>query len=298
MSGKLQMKWYYGLEAIVNENVRLADYTWYRLGGAARYFCTPTSTEQVCEVVRRANSHKLPLKVLGGGANILVRDEGFDGVVLRLCRDVFGTTTRCGVTLRAGGAADLPDVVRRTVNDNLGGLEYLAGIPGTIGGAVRMNAGGKFGEIGQSVQSVNFVDRNGVFDQWDRSQLQFNYRKTNLTDKIIMEVVFDLSAADPQELRARYTTIWNYKKLSQPFTRNNAGCMFKNPTGHHAGELIDRAGLKGESCGGAIICERHANFIVTHSNTTASDVLTLINRVRQRVLDRFEVDLELEVDVW
>ncbi len=292
------MKWYHGLEPIVRENVCLADQTWYRLGGSARYFCTPTSTAQVCEIVRQAGAFNVPLKVLGGGANVLVRDGGFDGAVLQLCKDAFGRVTFENHTARADSAADLPDLVRRTVNEGLAGLEFMAGIPGTVGGAVRMNAGGKFGEIGQSVSGVTFVDRSGAIDRWGKSQLVFQYRKTNLAGKIIIEVTFDLAVTDAEQLRDRYSKIWGYKKRTQPFTRNNAGCVFKNPVGHHAGQLIDRAGLKGESCGGASVYEQHANFIVTQPNTKANDVLSLIDRVRTRVRERFEVDLELELDVW
>lgn len=292
------MKWYCGLEPIVSENVSLARHTWYGLGGSARYFCTPTNLEELCEVVRRVRSCDLPLKILGGGANVLVRDEGFDGAVVRLGRQAFGKTVVQDGVARAGGSVDLPDFVRRTVRANLTGLECLAGIPGTVGGAVHMNAGGKFGDIGQSVATLRFVDHNGSVAEWDKEKVLFEYRKTNLADRIIVEVTFDLQAADPDDLRRRYSNIWDYKKSRQPFTRNNAGCVFKNPTGLHAGQLIDRAGLKGESCGGASVCERHANFIVTQPDTKANEVLSLIDRVRSRVHEHFHIDLELEVDVW
>jgi len=128
--------------------------------------------------------------------------------------------------------------------------------------------------------------------------MQFRYRGSSFVDVIVIDVTFELSLADGDELRERYREIWEYKKSTQPFTRNNAGCMFKNPAGHHAGQLIDRAGLKGASCGGATVCEQHANFIVTDPDTRTCDILTLVDRIQSSVRDRYGVDLELEVDVW
>ncbi len=292
------MKWYRGLEPIVEEHVRLADRTWYRLGGAARYFCTPASITEVGEIVKRARDAHLPLKVLGGGANVLVRDEGFDGVVMQLGKDTFGHITIDNNRIRADGAVDLPDLVRRTVNEGLAGLECLAGIPGTVGGAVRMNAGGRYGEIGGLVCAATVVATDGSLHEWDRNHMEFRYRGSNFVDVIVIDVTFELSLADGEELSNRHREIWEYKKSTQPFTRNNAGCMFKNPAGHHAGQLIDRAGLKGESCGGATVCEQHANFIVTDAKTRTKDILTLVDRIQGRVRDFCGVDLELEVDVW
>lgn len=292
------MKWYHDLRAIVREDVSLAERTWYRLGGSARYYCTPRTIDQVRRIVQQAKASGVPLRVLGGGANVLVRDEGFDGAVLHLCGEHFGQVSISNDGVRAGAAVDLPDLVRQTVKRGLSGLECLAGIPGTVGGAVRMNAGGRFGEIGSRVANVTFVDRDATVQCWDSDRLHFEYRNTNLSDAIITEVTFALDSVDADELQRRYKEIWEYKKETQPFTRNNAGCIFRNPLGHHAGQLIDRAGLKGASCGGASVCEQHANFIVTEPGTKAEDVLTLISRIRRDVRQQYQVDLELEVDVW
>lgn len=292
------MKWYAGLETIVEENVPLADLTWYHLGGPARYFCRPSAVEHIREIVKRTRDLGLPLKVLGEGANVLVRDEGFDGIVIQLSKSSFGQTSTSGAQVAAGGATDLPDLVRRTVKAGLAGLECLAGIPGSVGGAVRMNAGGKYGDIGSAVSSVEFVDQAGEVNDWDRQQLDFHYRASNLIDKIITKVTFQLEPTEPGPLDLRYKEIWNFKKCTQPFTRNNAGCMFKNPEGFKAGELIDRAGLKGLSYGGASVCEKHANFIIAEPTTRTADILTLTQRIQQSVQEKFDVALELEVDVW
>jgi len=268
------------------------------MGGAARYFCTPSCLEQGGEIVRRAASCDLPYKVLGGGANVLVRDDGFDGLVIHLPAATFGKVQHRRGRLRVGSAAALPDIVRRTVAMGLEGLECLAGIPGTVGGAVCMNAGGRFGEVGPRVASVSLLDRRGRLQEWDRRRLHFEYRGSNLTDTIILDVAFELQPVDRQALAHHYREIWEYKKRTQPFARNNAGCVFKNPTGHHAGQLVDRAGLKGLRRGGAVVSRQHANFIVTEPGATTRDILTLIGEIRCRVYEQFKVNLELEVDVW
>ncbi len=292
------MKWYHGLEAVVEEQVPLANHTWYRLGGAARYFCTPGTVGQVAEIVRRAAERCLPLKVLGAGANVLVRDQGFDGIVLHLPPAGFGKIQFSGSRLLAGGAADLFEVVRLSVRRRLAGLECLAGIPASVGGAVRMNAGGQFGDIGSVVSSVSVVDGDGTVRDLHRGDLSFSYRRSNLTDTIIVEASFALTPQDEGPLQQRYQEIWDYKRTTQPFTRNNAGCMFKNPTGHSAGALIDHAGLKGARCGGASVCEQHANFIVTEPRTRTDDILNLVAHIQERVQQQFAVRLELEVEIW
>lgn len=292
------MKWYTGLEHLVSEHVPLAPLTWYRLGGAARFLCTPTTADEVRLIVARARECGLPVRVLGAGANVLVRDEGFGGIVIRLCPRAFGAVQVAGAVLTAGGAADLPDTVRRSVRAGLAGLECLAGIPGSIGGALRMNAGGRFGQIGDHAREVLCVDAAGDLRLLQRSDLSFEYRRSNLAGCIVLQAGFDLQPAGRAELRERYHDIWEYKKSTQPFTRNNAGCMFKNPPGHAAGQLIDRAGLKGARIGGAAVCQQHANFIVASPGACASDVLRLVEHIRERVRASFNVELEQEVEVW
>jgi UDP-N-acetylmuramate dehydrogenase len=292
------MTWFHGLEPILTENVSLADKTWYRIGGPARYYCVPTTTAQVADLVERCSAHNIPLRVLGAGANVLIRDRGFPGVVVQLDRDAFGNVLIDGTRVVAGSAVDCPNLVRRTVRCGLAGLEVLAGIPGTVGGVVRMNAGGKYGDVSASVVSVTLVDAIGTLVQLDRTELEFDYRRTNLTGKIVLKVEFELRPHDSTALLQRYTEIWDFKKESQRFARNNAGCTFKNPAGYSAGALIDQAGLKGERCGGAHVCTRHANFIIAEPQTRADDILALADRVRQRVQEQFDIELEMEIDVW
>jgi UDP-N-acetylmuramate dehydrogenase len=292
------MTWFRGLESIVEQRVPLADRTWYRIGGLARYFCLPRSAEDVQEIVRRCRAEGLALRVLGAGANVLIRDQGFDGVVLHLDRASFGSVRLKGNQLLAGAATPCPDLVRRTVDAGCGGLEVLAGIPGTVGGVVCMNAGGRYGDVSETVRAVRFVDDGGSLQRWSKDQLSFSYRRSNLKDVVILDAEFELRPAEPCALRRRYSEIWEFKKNTQPFTRNNAGCTFKNPPGDKAGALIDRAGLKGLTCGGASVCIQHANFLIACPGTPAADILELIALIRRRVAEMFGIQLELEIEVW
>jgi UDP-N-acetylmuramate dehydrogenase len=189
-------------------------------------------------------------------------------------------------------------MVLRCVREGLSGLEGLTGVPGSVGGGVRMNAGGAFGDIGSSVESVKVMTEDGeVFTRF-REDLAFAYRSTNITSKFILSAEFRLNEDDPHRILRQVKQIWIYKKNTQPLGRRNAGCIFKNPRGLSAGALIDRAGLKGHRIGGAYVSEKHANFIVGDPGAKASDVLKLINLIRDSVYDKSGVYLELEIEVW
>jgi UDP-N-acetylmuramate dehydrogenase len=190
-----------------------------------------------------------------------------------------------------------------TSRDGLAGFEVMAGIPGTIGGGIRMNAGGKYGDIGALVTSVDVMDAHGNITTRNKDDLIFSYRACNITAPIILGATLQLEAADATETTRRMKEIWMYKRNSQPLNADSAGCVFKNPDkelsgGRSAGVLIDQAGLKGLSVGGATVSEIHANFFVSKPGCTASDVMELIRIVRQRVAERFGVDLQTEVKLW
>ena len=177
-------------------------------------------------------------------------------------------------------------------------MECLTGIPGTIGGAVKMNAGGSFGDIGNVVDSVTLMDSDGVQFTRLRGELVFSYRQTNITSKVILGAELRLSPDDPHRILDQVKQIWIYKKNTQPLGSRNAGCVFKNPRQLSAGAMIDKSGLKGRRVGGAHVSEKHANFIIADAGTHASDVLKLINIIRETVYKRWEVYLELEIEVW
>lgn len=248
--------------------------------------------------MRRVRSEGLALKVLGEGANVLIDDDGFDGVVVRLDRASFRQVRREGDRLHVGAGVDLMPLSRQCSEQGWSGLEGMAGIPATVGGAVRMNAGGKFGNFGDVIAEADVVGADGRAERWDRSRLGFGYRASAVQDEIVTGARLTLHEADPAECTARYRTYWRLKRESQPISECSAGCVFKNPPGQSAGALIDRAGLKGARIGGARVSERHANFIVAEHGAKTADVLRLIDLIRTQVAREFATELETEVDVW
>lgn len=286
------------LSSFCRQNVPLGPLTWFRLGGPARVLAEVDSCDRLASVCERARTEGLPLYVLGGGANVLVGDDGVPGVVVRLSGGEFQRVTWTETGCVAGGGADMAKLTLAAVRRGLAGLECMAGIPGTVGGCVRMNAGGRFGEIGNAVHRVWTLDASGCRREWKKEECGFGYRRSDLKNVIIERVELSLTPGDPSERMRRYQEIWDFKKRSQPLAGRSAGCVFKNPPGQSAGALIDRAGMKGASVGGATVSPEHANFIVAAPGASASDVLRLIRTVRRRVAERFGVELELEVEVW
>jgi UDP-N-acetylmuramate dehydrogenase len=292
------MKLFAGLADILKTDVPLAPYTWLGIGGPAQYFFQPTSVEQLAEVLRRCRENEVPVRVLGGGANLLVDDSGVRGAVVKLAGDHFAQATFSRDRIKAGAAVDLSRLVLRTVREGLAGMECLTGIPGTVGGAIKMNAGGAFGDIGNVIEAVHLMDIDGVAFTRLRGDLMFGYRSTNIISRVVLGAEFRVGEDDPRRILNQAKQIWIYKKNTQPLGRHNAGCVFKNPRGLSAGALIDKAGLKGKRIGRAHVSEKHANFIIAEPNGRASDVLKLINIIRETVYKRFEVYLELELEVW
>lgn len=279
-------------------DVPLGPLTCYRVGGPARYLYSPQNADDLKAIARNARQADLPLKVLGRGANVLIRDDGFDGVVVRLDSDGFRSMRFEGRHVLVGAGCDLMKLCKAAAQRGLAGLECLAGIPGTVGGAIRMNAGGRFGCIGDAVDRFDVLTPDGRVESRSREQTLFDYRSCAIGDSIVLSAEFGLMQRSQAEVWQRYREYWHYKKRTQPLADRSAGCVFKNPPGESAGRLIDQAGLKGERCGGAVVSTQHANFISADCDAAASDVLRLIDRIRTRVSQKFGQDLELEIDVW
>jgi len=276
----------------------LAPYTWLKIGGPAQRLITPRSLEEFSAVVRCCHQSQIPIRILGGGSNLLVRDEGVSGVVVRLTADDFLKVEVDGRFVTAGAGALLSTTISHSVKAGLSGLDVLVGIPGTVGGALHGNAGGRSGDIGQFVERVNVMTIAGEIFTRAKDELLFAYRQSNLTELTILNAVFELTPENPDEITRRMRKLWIMKKATQPLSFQSAGCIFKNPRGMNAGLLIDQAGLKGTRIGGAEISDRHANFIVAHPETTAQDVQRLIDLARSKVSEQFGVDLELEIKIW
>lgn len=287
-----------GFEHIVRENESLAPFTWLRLGGPAQYFAEPTSQGELQALVRAANQAGLPCRLLGGGSNLLIRDEGVPGLVLHLAAAAFGKIEVNARRVTAGGGARLGHLISTAVREGLAGLEPLVGIPGTVGGALRTNAGTHSGDIGQYTASATVMSIKGDLATRRRDELRFAYRDSNLDELVILEATFELEPGDPAVLTKRMQQLWILKKAGQPLTDQSNCCVFKNPGGISAASLIEEAGLKGTRVGDVEVSERCANFIVAGPRATSRDVLELIELVRQTVSERTGAELELAIEIW
>lgn len=281
--------------------------TWFGVGGGAGRFAVAHGERELSACLRIDPA----LRILGDGANLLVDDDGVEELVVSLagdfeCCEIDPASGR----VFAGAGVRLPRLINETVRLGLGGLEVLAGIPARVGGALIMNAGGSFGQIADTVRAVHALDRTGRAVRLSRDEIPFAYRESGLGRLVLTGAEFALAPVDPGPLRDRMLDIMAYKKSSQPLKEDSAGCVFRNPVLREplferaagerisAGMLIDRAGCKGLSVGGAAVSDVHANFIVTSPGAMARDVITLMERVARRVLDEFGVALEREVVVW
>ena len=283
------------------ENISLAEFTTLAVGGPARWFIETDCGEGALAAFRFARVQGVPYFVLGGGSNLLVSDDGFPGVVVRMAGKELGIRPleRFGMTIvEADAGVEWDAVVRAAVANNAAGIECLAGIPGTMGGGIRMNAGGKFGDIGSIVHSVQVMDGHGNLYIRQKDDLVFEYRTTNISAPFILGATLDMEPEEPERILRKTKEIWMYKRNTQPLNTKNCGCIFKNPRGLSAGALIDQAGLKGMRVGGAEVSDKHANFVIAHSGCKADDVMKLIKLIREKVWEKNEIHLESEVKIW
>ncbi|MEE2680957.1 MAG: UDP-N-acetylmuramate dehydrogenase [Planctomycetota bacterium] len=297
------------LDVEVHPDHPIGKDTWFGVGGQADMLVRPRSEAALSELVRRCHEHEIPLRVLGNGANLLVADEGVDGIVLRLDHEAF-TTVRYNLdgaveVMKAMAGADMGRTMSEAVRRGLSGLQQMAGIPASIGGAIRMNAGGAFGSIGDSVHSVACLTTRGDLVIYPAGELKMGYRETNLPEGVVLWATFNLQETDPHALKEQMLEIFQYKKSTQPsMAESSAGCAFKNPvdpaTGERtsAGKLIDLAGLKGHRLGAAQVSELHGNFLVVDQGGSASDLIRLMEVVRGGVERTHGIELENEVVIW
>jgi len=278
----------------------MAGHTSFRVGGKAEAFYEAQNMESLRQVVAFLNRECVPYLTVGRGSNLLVKDEGLEGVVIHLCGEleVIEMENIDSLTIRAGGGLALFDLLAHCRDSGLGGMEFLAGIPGTVGGAIAMNAGAFGGEIGERVRRVQLVTRTGDLTVKDASQLRFRYRGLELEKgTVIAGAFFALDQADESTSKAKMADYLKRRKKSQPLEYPSAGSVFKNPPGHYAAKLIEQAGLKGARTGGAMISPKHANYILNMGGATARDVLDLINLATSRVKERTGIEMQLELKV-
>lgn len=284
-----------GIRGSVSFNAPLKDYTSFRIGGPADVLVEPADVEDVARLVRQTKAQKLPLFVVGG-TNLLIRDKGIRGVVMHLGK-LRAMREEPGAVLYAEGGVGMPTLIGYAIRHSLAGLEWAAGIPGTVAGCVVMNAGTRLGEMKDSVKAIRLVNHKGEIVDIPASEISFAYRRTTLPAGIVVGVWLQLKAGVRAEVEKVVKDYLHYRRDTQPLTLPSAGCVFKNPPEDSAGRVIDLAGLKGAQVGDAQVSAKHANFIVNQGQASAKDVLALIRKVRATVARRIGVKLELELKV-
>jgi len=284
-----------GLRGEVRFGAPLRDYTSFRIGGPADVLVIPTDADDLSRLVKQAHAAKVPVFVIGG-TNLLVRDQGIRGVVVSLSRLKAIKDETDGVVYAEGGVG-MPTLMRHAISLALSGLEWAAGIPGTVAGCVVMNAGTRLGEMKDAVKAVRVVDPQGGFIDCPASAIQFSYRRALLPRGIVVGVWLQLKPAQREKIERVVKEYLRYRKNTQPLTLPNAGCVFKNPEHDTAGRLIEAAGLKGARVGDAQVSEKHANFVVNLGRASAADVIALIKKIGRTVEQRTGITLELELKI-
>ena len=279
----------------VRENVTLAPYTTMRTGGPAALFAEPRNAQQLTHVHQWAQEKGLSLLILGNGSNLLIADSGFDGLVIHLGRALSEVSVFAN-TLTAQAGASLAAAARAAAQASLTGLEFAAGIPGSIGGAVCMNAGAYGGEIAQVIVSARVLTPEGV-RMVSKDELSLGYRSSAVMQNgwVVLEATFELAPGSPDEIKATMADLAARRREKQPLQYPSCGSFFKRPVGYYAGALIEQAGLKGYRVGDAQVSEMHAGFVINRGHATSSEIYRLMQEVQRRVQAQFGVTLEPEV---
>lgn len=283
---------------LLNEPMR--EHTTFKIGGEVPVFCKPQEKEQIRKLIKYFAENSIDYYVMGNGSNLLVSDAGFDGVIIQLLDDYSHTEIvedEAGFKVSAQAGARMWRLGMKIAEVGACGFEFATGIPGTIGGAIMMNAGAYGGEIKDVVDSVIVCDRQGNEILRERDELEFGYRTSAVSKKdyIVLEVVLRLEKGDKDRVRERIDELTEKRNTKQPLDVPSAGSTFKRPEGYYAAKLIDDAGLRGLKVGGAMVSEKHAGFVVNTGNATAADVIALTDKIKEKVFEYNGVKLELEV---
>lgn len=319
---KIVMNWWRGLKGKIKIQEPMKKHTTFKIGGPAKLFIEPPDTRSLRLLLNSLNpvrkihtgktkfsngvkrylptgrKSKIPILIIGAGSNILINDKGLKAVVLRLNSPAFKKIFFEHNHLNVGSGVMLNRILRMAQRRGLSGLEFLAGIPGTVGGALVMNAGIPQDNIGDLVEQVSVMDYNGNIKTLKKGEIKFGYRTSSLSKYIILNARLKLVKKDKKEIKDKINRYINYRKLTQDLSRPSAGCIFKNPKGVSAGALIDLCGLKGKRIGDACISPRHANFILNLGEARSDDVLRLIDLIRKKVKKEFNITLKPEIKIW
>ena len=280
----------------IKTNEMMNKHTSFRVGGPAKVFLTVHTEEVLKNILLALKRYELPYFVLGNGSNLLVSDEGYDGVMIYLGEE-FSEVEIKGTQIRAKAATLLGKVARMAMEEELAGLEFAAGIPGSLGGGVEMNAGAYGGELSQVVTKVRAMNPEGEIVELEKEQLLLGYRTSIFKTQpyIILEVFMELQKGDKEEIQGKMKEYTKARVEKQPLEYPSAGSTFKRPEGYFAGKLIMDAGLRGYRVGDAQISEKHCGFVINRGNATATEIKTLMGDVAKKVKEEFGVDLEAEV---
>ncbi len=283
-------------EAGILQEEPMRDHTTFRIGGPARFFVMPGTKEELRALLSLCRETDMPFYVIGNGSNLLVSDAGYDGVVIQLYRNMNRVTVD-GTRIRAQAGALLSQIAAKALESSLTGFEFASGIPGTLGGACVMNAGAYGGEMKDVLEEVQVLTPDGAFKTLGKDELELGYRTSVIAKKdyIVLEASLLLREGDRKQISARMEELKERRVAKQPLEYPSAGSTFKRPEGHYAGQLIQEAGLRGFSVGGAQVSEKHCGFVINRDHATAADVDALMKQVVRRVKENSGVTLEPEV---
>lgn len=274
----------------------MSSHTTFRVGGPAECYIEIENAEQLQKVQRYLYQVEYPFTIVGNGSNLLVSDNGYQGIVLQIGGKMSDISVEGNVIVACAGAS-MAQVSAAAWKNGLTGLEFASGIPGTVGGGVVMNAGAYGGELAQVVTSVQVLNKDSEFLTLDNETMEFGYRRSTIRRQpfIVTEVAFKLTPGEPEAIKSKMDELAAKRREKQPLEFPSAGSTFKRPEGHFAGELIMNAGLRGFQVGGARVSDKHCGFVINTGNASAADIMDVIWEVQRRVKDRFEVELEPEV---
>ena len=280
----------------VKKQELMSGHTTFRTGGPAEFFVTPDSAEMTARLIGLCKEEKIPYYMIGNGSNLLVGDRGIRGVVIQTQKEMQQIRTE-GNVIRAQAGALLSKIAAEALANGLTGFEFAAGIPGTLGGACVMNAGAYGGEMKQVLREVTLLDASGMLCRMKTDELELGYRTSRIAKEgyIVLEAAIELEKGNPTSIRQTMDELKNRRAEKQPLEYPSAGSTFKRPEGYFAGKLIEDAGLRGFSVGGAQVSEKHCGFVINKEKATSADILELIEKVAEIVWDRFRVKLEPEV---
>ncbi len=301
------MNWWKNLKGSVKEQEPLKKHTSFRIGGPARFFVEPKDRDDLRALIVSLREQGIPFSIIGGGSNLLVSDKGVDRVVVSLRSPAFSKVLFKDQIIEAGAGRWLGQIVMAAKKRGLSGLEFLSGIPGTLGGALVMNAGvsrkARCGaraatNIGDLVENVTVMSYNGNLKVLAKEAITFGYRKSSLSKYIVLSARLALRKEGPEKISRVMRQYIDRRRQSQDLAIPSAGCVFKNPPGYSAGQLIDSCGLKGKRRGDAYVSQKHANFLLNGANAKASDILALMALIKSEVKKKYKILLQPEIKVW